>query len=85
MVSLTVNQIAEKLQVHRDTVVAWIRKGDLLAINVSLATMPRYRVTQEAFDTFMLRRRAVDGPQPVRERRRKTKLPDGWVDIFAKS
>jgi excisionase family DNA binding protein len=76
----TVNQIADKLQVHRDTVVNWIRKGELLAINIAMSGKPRYRITQEALDGFVLRRRAVDGPPPARERRRKTKLPDGWVD-----
>jgi excisionase family DNA binding protein len=80
MTTYTVNQIAEKLQVHRDTVVNWIRKADLLAFNVAMSGKPRYRITQEALDGFMLRRRAVDGPPPPRERRRKTKLPDGWVD-----
>ena len=84
MTTYTVNQLATKLQVHRDTVIGWIRKGELLALNVSLSTVPRYRVTQEALDGFRLRRRAVDGPPPARERRRKTKLPDGWVDVFAK-
>lgn len=79
----TVNQIAEKLQVHRDTVVGWIRKGELLALNVAMSGKPRYRITEDALEGFKLRRRAVDGPPPPRIRRSRKKLPDGWVDFCA--
>jgi excisionase family DNA binding protein len=82
----TINQIADLFQVNRDTVTAWIRAGELMAMNIARNKngLPRYRITQEALDGFMLRRRAVDGPPPPRIRRSRRKLPDGWVDFFAK-
>lgn len=86
MMTYTVNQVAELFKVNRETVVYWIRAAELAAVNVARNKdgMPRYRITQEALDGFILRRRAVDGPPPARARRPRTKLPDGWVDLFAK-
>ncbi|MBX9788576.1 MAG: helix-turn-helix domain-containing protein [Pirellulales bacterium] len=86
METFTVNQVAEVFHVHRDTVVYWIRSAELSAINIARKKdgMPRYRITDEALKNFRLRRGAVEGPPPPRPRHQKTKLPDGWVDVFAK-
>ncbi|MBX9788577.1 MAG: helix-turn-helix domain-containing protein [Pirellulales bacterium] len=82
----TVKQIAELFQVDRSTVVSWIRSAELAAVNIARRKdgVPRYWITQEALDGFKLRRCAVDGPPPPRIRRSRKKLPDGWVDYFAK-
>jgi excisionase family DNA binding protein len=47
----TVEEIAEELGVHPDTIRRWIRKGELEAID--LGGSAGYRITQEALDRFL--------------------------------
>lgn len=63
-------QFATSLGVSADTVLAWIRSGELEALNLagSRCTRPRYRISQDAIDRF-LRLRAV-AVQPRQQRRR---------------
>jgi excisionase family DNA binding protein len=47
----TVEEIAQELGVHPDTVRRWIRKGELEAID--LGGSAGYRITQEALERFL--------------------------------
>jgi excisionase family DNA binding protein len=53
--SWTVREIAEEMQVSQDTVLVWIHRGDLKAVNVSpkISGPPRWRITRQAFDEFL--------------------------------
>jgi excisionase family DNA binding protein len=50
----TVEELAEELGVHPDTVRRWIRKGDLEAID--LGGSAGYRISKEALDRFLKER-----------------------------
>jgi excisionase family DNA binding protein len=58
---LTVEDIAEELGVHPETVRVWIRERDLPAVQVRRT----YRVKQEDFEEF-LRRRYTGNPENQR-------------------
>lgn len=64
--------LARLLGVRADTVVAWIRAGELPAVDVSRpgTQRPRYRVLPDEWERF-LRRRAVGVRPPPRTRRRR--------------
>ena len=51
--ALTVEEVAENLQVNPDTVRAWIRSGELSAINIG----GKYRIYPSDLDDFIERRR----------------------------
>jgi excisionase family DNA binding protein len=67
----TVKQVAERYGVGQQTVLGWIARGELRAVNVSrrLGGRPRWRVTKEALEAFELLRTPT--PPPPRKRRRK--------------
>lgn len=48
----TVEQVASLLQVHWQSILNYIRRGDLEAIKIGRG----YRVSQEALDTFLSQR-----------------------------
>jgi excisionase family DNA binding protein len=55
---LTPNEVAEHLQVTAEQVRSLIRKGQLAACNAGTGKKrPLYRITQQALDDFMNRRR----------------------------
>jgi hypothetical protein len=58
--------------VSRDKVRLWIKKGELLAINVASTSCarPQLRITAEALGAFEQRRAAAPPPQKPRRRRR---------------
>lgn len=65
----TVAQVAERLGVGDETVLAHIASKRLAASNVGLGTRrPRWRITPEALDRFLS---ASTAPKPVAARRRK--------------
>jgi excisionase family DNA binding protein len=69
--SLTPQEIAAMLAVKVDTVLDWIHRGELAAINVArrLSTRPRYRVKATEFEAFLKTRAArVAVPSPHRRR-----------------
>ncbi len=72
----TLETVAEQLGVSTDTLKAWIRSGELLAVNVSCdpkSRKPRLRIRQADLDAFLAGRAvASDQPQP---RTRRRKLP----------
>jgi len=75
--------LARMLGVGLDKVHAWIKSGELIASN--LATLPtqrpRWQVTREAVEQFMLRRA---NRTPTRRQRRKAQAPQsaGYVEFF---
>lgn len=69
---LTVADLAARYRVSPDKVRAWIKRGELSAINVatSLCARPLLRVTPEALAAFERVRSAAPPPKPPRRRRR---------------
>ena len=45
---LTVSQVAERLQVHRRTVLGWIETGRLEAMDIGSDQRPLYRIAEGA-------------------------------------
>jgi len=56
---LTVQNIAERLKISRDTVYRWIESGELAAIDIGVDSRPRYRVSEEALATMLKARAAL--------------------------
>jgi hypothetical protein len=77
---LTTADVARRYRVGEDKVRAWIKAGELAAINTAAVACakPRYVVTPDALATFE-RARAV-GPAPQTARKRKTKVKDYYPD-----
>lgn len=76
---LTPSEIGKLLQVSPDTVLGWIRRSELRAVNVgSGARRARYRVSRESLEEF-LRLREVQPPTP-RKRQRPTPPNGGPID-----
>ena len=68
----SVRDLVQRYHVTEHTVLAWIRSGELNAVNVGVAPgkkKPRWRITQEALDGFELAR--THSPPPPRTRRKK--------------
>jgi hypothetical protein len=76
---LTVADVARRYRVGEDKVRAWIRRGELAAVNTaaSLCGRPQLRVTPEALAAFERGRSAA--PPPALPRRRKR---TGQVDFY---
>jgi len=60
-------QIAKQLRVSHDTVLDWIRRGELKASNLAAGARPRYVVTPEELAAFLKGRE----PEPPRARGRR--------------
>ncbi len=54
----TVKEVAKQLRVDEKTVRAWIRRGELAAIDIG----GEYRIRQTALDDFIKRREKRDRP-----------------------
>lgn len=70
--ALTVREVAEQYAVSQHTVLGWIARGELRAINCGRAPgkrKPRWRITPEALEQFELLR--TNNPPPPRTRRRR--------------
>ncbi len=50
---LTVEQVANHMQVHVETVRVWIRRGDLIAINIG----NEYRISRDDLNAFIEKRK----------------------------
>jgi len=64
---LRVDQIAERLVVSADTVIAWIKRGELRGLLVSKSARsrrPQFRVTAADLETFVAGR--LTHPPPTR-------------------
>lgn len=71
----------ERFGVSQHTVLAWIDSGELRAVDVSRKRggKPRWRITQEALDSFELSRTKT--PPPPKTKRRKATadaIPDRY-------
>lgn len=78
---LTPPAVARRYGVAPETVVGWIRAGELAAINVAApgTIRPRFRVSPSALEAFERRRSATPSPKQPRRRRR---VPDGTRSYF---
>jgi hypothetical protein len=72
----TTADIARRYRVGEDKVRAWIRLGELRAINTAgrLCGKPRWVIPPEALDEFEKRRAGGPPPTPVRRRRRPAQM-----------
>ena len=64
---------AKELGVSPEKIVGFIKSGELAAIDVSLRPgvgRPRYRIRQDDWEAFLLRRSVVVTPKPKRRRKR---------------
>jgi hypothetical protein len=78
---LTVRDVARRYRVGEDKVRAWIKIGELVAINTAatLCGKPRYVVTVEALQRFEARRAVCPPPKP-KWRRRQSDVKDYYPD-----
>ena len=62
-------EIAAKYGCKPETVIGWIRSGELKALNLARrgSMKPRYRVAPEALEAFELARSVVPKEPPVRK------------------
>jgi excisionase family DNA binding protein len=67
---LTPPEVARVLRVSPHKVLGWIRRGHLRAVNVGNGSRPRYRISRDSLDAFVLARQVVP-PQPRAQRRRR--------------
>ena len=69
--AFTVKQVTERYGVGEHTVLGWIHRGELHAIDVSRSPggKPRWRITPEALEVFETAR--MHAPPALRTRRRR--------------
>jgi excisionase family DNA binding protein len=69
---LTVSEVARRYRVGEDKVRAWIRKGELRAVNTAavLCGRPRWVISEEALAEFERRRSSAPPAKPPTSRRR---------------
>ena len=72
MTYMTPNQLAKRWRVSPDKVAAWIRSGELRALNVASAgsTRPRWRIPPEAVQAFEAARSCHRQAPPPKRRKR---------------
>jgi hypothetical protein len=77
----TVGDLARRWRVGPDKVRAFLRRGELVGVNVSanLSGRPQWRITAESVERFEQRRSSAPPPKPPR-RRRATQLVDFYPD-----
>lgn len=74
--TFTVPEVAERLKLSTDAVLALVHAGKLAASNVGLGTQrPRWRITAEALDQFLAERSAPKRI-PRRPRKRTAKVTE---------
>jgi hypothetical protein len=78
---LTTAEVARRYRVGEDKVRAWIRAGELAAINTATVACarPRFVFTADALAAFERRRSAAPIAKPQR-RRRKPEIKDYYPD-----
>lgn len=68
-------QVARQLGVAPETVIGWIRSGQLKASNLASGIRPRFAIRPADLDAFLLSRQ----PQPPAQRvRRRTPITSGY-------
>jgi len=80
MSACTPPQLARRYGISPDKVLAWIRSGELRAVNVATRPFgrPRYVIPEAAIADFETRR-AVS---PLAPRPRRTKAPAAVIEFF---
>jgi excisionase family DNA binding protein len=75
-------ELAKQYGVSPDKVLAWIRAGELRAINVAtrLGGRPRYRISEEDLAAFEARRAAR--PSPKRQRPARPREANDVIEFF---
>jgi excisionase family DNA binding protein len=68
---LVVREVAKVLRVSPDRVRAWIKSGELGAINTSRRGKPRFVVLPHHLAAFELARAVAPPPRPDRRRRKR--------------
>lgn len=68
---LTPPAVARQLGVDPSKVIAWLRRGELVGVNVAdrVGGRPRYRVDPEQLALFLQRRSTSTAPKLVRRRK----------------
>lgn len=69
MTTYTPAQLARHLQVSRNKVMGWIHGGQLIAANLASGQTPRYRITQDALESFLDSRRVKPATHKQASRR----------------
>jgi excisionase family DNA binding protein len=67
-------QVAELLGIDDGKVVSWIRRGELVGVNVAdraSGKRARWRVSQASLDEFLMRRQCAAPIKPIRRKRRR--------------
>ena len=79
---LTPPQYAKRLGVDPAKVVAWIKRGELRAVNVATnaSGRPRYRIPVDSICEFEQRRSARQPAKPARRKRKRQ--DDSFVNYF---
>jgi hypothetical protein len=79
---LTVHDVALRYRVGPDKVRAWIRRGELPAINTAAALCgkPRWVITPEDLARFENGRRATPPPKSAPRRRKHSEIVDYYPD-----
>jgi len=79
---LTPPAIAEALGVSHEKVMAWIKSGELPAVDVAArgSRRPRFRISPEAFAEFLERRAVAPPPPRVKRRRSEAQVRDYFAE-----
>jgi excisionase family DNA binding protein len=80
----SIRDICDRYGVHEATVLGWIHRGELRAVNVGREPgkqKPRWRITQAALDAWEALRTTTP-PQPKIRRRRKTETQQPVVNFY---
>lgn len=74
--------VAAELSIRRGTVLQWIHRGELSAVNLAERSTgrPRWKVSRTALDEF-LRGRTCQPPAP-RPARRRRRLPENVIEFY---
>ncbi len=69
-----VQNVCDRYAVGEHTVLGWIRRGELKAINVARkpGCRPKWRITEEALAAFEAMRTPTPPPAPTRRKRQQS-------------
>ena len=75
-----VRQLSERYSVSQHTILAWIRGGELRAVDVSRnpGGRPRWRITEKALAAF----EALRTPTPAPAMKRRRKQPEQVIAFY---
>jgi len=78
---LSPHQVAKKLKVRPERVYQWLNSGELPGIDLSSngSSRPRWRIDQQAIDSFLESKRSKPAPTPAPQRRRVPKPTKQYV------